>query len=369
MKYYLDHVTHNSDIVGHTDKKVPGTRIMTTSALKLLLVACLLAGVKANTLQEDAEETANFGVRPVVRFAEKGGPSGQAFDDIGKIKNSIFNIHAIVIGSGQQVDSIQVTYKLKNGSLLKAPRHGKKGSSPPTKINLAEDEYVSKIEGTTDGNTVNQLTITTKRPNAYIERIRGPFGTVAGPQNFSLTESFILGFHGRSGDHLNSIGIYCLAPINESEHCGYSPIQYRELPDAKFPPVVKISKISLYHGQEVFTLQMEYQLHGGGTRLGQQIGGVSGNLTTIEFGPGEQLVGAKGLVLNWTYNYLAELSFISRKRNQETVVYGPYGGLYWDFTGTPFSILGNAVGFAGSSISLNNQAFCDSITLYSYVLP
>ena len=111
------------------------------NVLMLLLAVKLWSNTEAvleKTLYDPEEAQSQVG-RPVVRFPAEGGTKGTPFDDLKKISGTVFSIHSIAITSSDQVDSIQVTYLLKSGSLYKAPKHGG-GSNPPFIITLAEVE-------------------------------------------------------------------------------------------------------------------------------------------------------------------------------------------------------------------------------------
>ena len=336
--------------------------MITKTVLGLLLIAMNLSGnteaVQEKTSYDPDVAQSQVG-RPVVKFPTEGGTKGAPFDDLKKISSTVFNIHSIAIISSEQVDSIQVTYKLKNGSLFKAPKHGR-GSNPPFAITLAADEYISKVEGSTNGAVINQITITTKRPEELQTRVYGPFGKTAGHHNFTLTESFILGFLGKSSDHLNSIGIYCLAPVKMSDTFGWYGVQFTEHPDDKFPPVVKVSKILVYHGWVIDSIQFQYQLHGGGKRMGEKHGGNGGNLTTIQISPDDQLIGAEGLLDGGTFSDLKQVIFTTQKKSNGlvTVHHGPFGNL----GDKPFSMQGHIVAYAGSA---HSDVF-DCIAFYYY---
>lgn len=323
------------------------------ASLRLLLAVSLCSNIKAAMSYEAPSQVG----RPVVKFPAEGGTKGRAFDDLKKISGNVFNIHSIAISSGNQVDSIQVTYLLKNGSLYKAPKHG--GSTHnPSRISLASDEYVAKIEGTTSGSLINQLAITTKRPNELQTRVYGPFGKTAGDQNFTLTESFILGFLGSSSDHLNSIGVYCLAPVKLGDTFGWYSLGFTEHPDGKFPPVVKVSKILVYHGWVIDSLQFQYALHGGGKRMGEKHGGNGGNLTAIQLSQDEQLIGVEGLLSGGTFPDLQQVIFTTQKKNTlVTFHHGPFGILGDKF----FSMKGHVLAYA-----CNAHDVFDTIALYYY---
>jgi len=181
--------------------------------------------------------------RPLYKSASEGGSGGSvAFDDIANY-SSIIGIHSINISSGNQVDSIEVTYILSNKTLFKAPRRGKLASQPPVNISLIDEEIV-KVEGKTNGMLVDQLTFTTLGPS-YLHKQYGPFGRTR-QLSFSL-EGQVIGFFGRHGDMLDSIGIYSLEALKKSSWYGDdSGEHFKDYINLKFPPIVKISRIFIW---------------------------------------------------------------------------------------------------------------------------
>lgn len=284
------------------------------------------------------------GRRPILKSQGEGSPNGTIFDDVRNISSPIFNVHSISIISMYQVDYLQFTYRLVNNSLYRAPEHGD-GIFNPETIVLAKDEYIEKIEGSTSYKLINQLTFTLSRPNKYQKRVIGPYGTTVGEHNFTF-EGFIFGFHGKTGMLLQNLGVYYYPPVKESEYFGYPRKSFIENPDTKFPPVIKVSRIFIYHSDQIDSIQLEYMLHGGGTRLGSKNGGKGGNLTTISFSNKEGLVGIKGAIKPKTSidgPHISQLSFVSNKTHEGVVTYGPFGK---DYNET-FSVRGNIFGYSG----------------------
>jgi hypothetical protein len=240
-----------------------------------------------------------------------------------------------------QVDYLQFTYQLANGSMYHAPEHGD-GIFNPETIALGENEYIGRIEGSTSFKLINQLTFTLNSLNQSGERLVGPYGTTVGEKNFTF-EGLIVGFHGKTGTLLQNLGVYYLAPVRESKYIGHGAPDFTEHPDAMFPPVVKVSKITIHHGWEVYSLQMEYQLHGGGVRLGDKHGGARGNVTTITLEYGEGLVEIRGKTGGILHQTIKQLTFISKRIDGSTSVHGPFGREGY----RSFSIPGNIIGYTG----------------------
>ena len=272
----------------------------------------------------------SLGTRPVLKSSGVGSPNRTytSFDDLGRLADAVLTVRSITIASFYELDSIQFSYALKNGSIYRPPTRGE-GFTVPQTIPLAKDEYVAKIEGTTVYNeSISQVFITINNPNEFKSRVYGPFGMTVGERNFTF-EGYIMGIHGKTKQIVRNLGVYYLAPVTE-QYFG-SPIgtAFYENPDMRFPPVVKISKIfiSHMHGNGVNSLRVEYQLLDGSTKLGEKNGGDYGDLTTISLGYGEDLIGLKVGVLRGLFstNITSQLTFISRKKDGNTAVYGPFG--------------------------------------------
>lgn len=74
-------------------------------------------------------------------------------------------------------------------------------------ISIGKDEYLTKVDGTTDGNCVTSLTFYTSKPATY-----GPYGKnpTTGDTSFTIKvdPESIVAFFGRSDNYLRAIGAY-----------------------------------------------------------------------------------------------------------------------------------------------------------------
>ena len=104
-----------------------------------------------------------------------------------------------------------VHYRL-DGSLYSTPRFGG-CRNPQYTITLAVDEFIERIEGSTNGVVLDQISITTFEPSKHERRIYGPFGNSA-QQTYS--EGYTTAFYGRCGDYINNLGVLVLAPLEKS---------------------------------------------------------------------------------------------------------------------------------------------------------
>jgi hypothetical protein len=281
--------------------------------------------------------------RPLMKSPGEGGLNGTSFDDLSDFNFALANITGvrnISISSGDQVDSMQVTYVLSNGSLFQAPRRGKV-SHPPVNISLTSEESIVRLEGKTNGALVDQITITTIGPE-YERKVYGPFGKT-GLLSYSF-DGHIVGFHGRSGDLLDRIGVYSLQLLKKSETFGGTGgSEFDDKADLNNPPIVRIAQLHIWNGELIDAIQAQYLLLGGEFMLGKKHGeGNSGNLTTINFADGEEIVSMLGQSGD---NYVNQLTFITKKKDGSEGRYGPFGTIGKH----SFSIYGNILGFFGTS--------------------
>ena len=322
--------------------------ITVIAASCILLAASHLVELKAVTFHKNLKTLTPFdvyvnGSRPITKSPRQGGMNGTAFDDFNNgapLPAIIVGVHSINISSGNQIDSIQVTYLLSNGSLFHAPTHGKP-SHPPINITFGTDERIVKIEGKTNNQLVDQLTITTVGP-AYERRVYGPFG-ITGQIEWSL-EGHIIGFFGRSGDLLDSIGVYSMEVLKKSDlFGGTGGSEVDDNTDALIPPVVMIAEIQVTNAELIDSIQVVYRHFDGRVTTGNKFGeGTSGNISTIYFAEGEKIVQLDGKSGD---NYVNQLTFITEKADGSEGRYGPYGKIGKH----SFSIHGNILGFYGSS--------------------
>lgn len=210
-----------------------------------------------------------------------------------------------------------MTYILANGSEFTTPWRGKV-SNPPITINLTSEESIVKIEGKTNGELVDQMTITTVGPD-YEMKVYGPFGRT-GLLSFSF-EGHIVGFYGRAGDLLDRIGVYSLELLEKSDQFGGSGgSEFDDKSDINTPPIVRIAQLHIWNGELVDALQPEYLLLGGEFLLGKKHGqGNSNSLTTITFAEGEEIITMQG---QSGENYVAQLTL---KQDGSEGKYGPFG--------------------------------------------
>ena len=159
-----------------------------------------------------------------------------------------------------------------------------------------------------------------------------------------------MGFHGRSGDDLDNVGVYAIELVKKSQLYGVPAGNTIAYPfsdniDWPVPAVVGISKVRIWHSNYFNALQVEYLLLDGSTLLGKKHGGkYPGNLTTIKLKKGEQIIQVSGKMDATYFTYLNQISFITRDRRGVCTKYGPFGIV----GGNEFEFSGNVYGFYGT---------------------
>ena len=188
-------LTINSNVNG-----VCPSEIMRDNALQRLenVTSAILSNISGSTTTESPTDA------PVVLLQSNlfGGTGGSFFDDY-EDNNNIAGIVGMRIHAGDQVDSIQVTYRLNDGTTYTAPRRGGAGGGENT-FTLADGEKLTRMDVMTNEVVVDRLTFYSNLNNVY-----GPYGT-NGQTPFSVTASEIVAFFGRVGSFniMDAIGVY-----------------------------------------------------------------------------------------------------------------------------------------------------------------
>ena len=128
-----------------------------------------------------------------------GGTGGGYFDDYNE---NIVGIAGMRIRAGELVDSIQVTYQLKDGINFTAPIRGGTGGSEYS-FTLSDDEVLTRMEVMTNGELVDRLTFYSNMNNVY-----GPYGGITGQIQLSMEAVELMAFFGHFGRVIDGIGVY-----------------------------------------------------------------------------------------------------------------------------------------------------------------
>ena len=113
-----------------------------STSMKITAVVIAIALILSQPADSVSNSTSGAsGTRPVLKSCGVGSPNATytVFDDLKQLADSILTVRSITIASFYQLDSIQFTYTLKNGSLYRPPKRGE-GFTAPETIKLAKNE-------------------------------------------------------------------------------------------------------------------------------------------------------------------------------------------------------------------------------------
>ncbi|CAN1824127.1 Jacalin-related lectin 3, partial [Linum perenne] len=282
-----------------------------------------------------------------------GGQTGARWDD------GVYTaVRQVIIFHGAAIDSVQFEYD-KKGSSVWSEKHGGTGGIKTNKIGFDyPSEILTHITGyygstfSRGPTIIRSITFHTNR------RKYGPFGDEQGTCFTSGSNNGkIVGFHGRKGNFLDSIGVHVMEgtkslsrPLIEppatwrSEAWGGE--RGKDWDDGVFNGV---KRIFLTRGEAIYCIQVQYESNGGQFVWSPRHGsGSEGNSQMIKFDyPQEFLTAVTGYHGSLTGDEKSEaihcLTFYTNKGK-----YGPYG----KETGTFFTSgesKGKIVGFHGRS--------------------
>ncbi|KDP31690.1 hypothetical protein JCGZ_15015 [Jatropha curcas] len=275
-------------------------------------------------------------------FGPFGGNGGAYWDD-----GTYTTIRRITVVSESVINSIHIEYD-NNGTLVSSTKHGGSGGDTTNVVDLDyPDEYATSISGYHGRNlssaVVQSITIKTNR------RVYGPFGVEKGKDfSFPQTEGKIIGFHGRCGDHLNSIGghleptsslyaVKTIGPFGEGK--GY-------LWDDEVHSAIK--QIRITHGAFVSSICTEYYNDDGLSEWSKKHGqDLEPKMSTIKLDyPDEFLTSVTGYYDS--INEMNDYSFTSLTFQSNRRTYGPFGREFGKRFSFP-SFDGKILGFHGRS--------------------
>ena len=311
--------------------------------------------------------TAIAGVRSISMSSYFGNPAPlEKFHD--ELENLPVGNNAIIIGVEtikisfhSHVESIQLIYRLTNGSLYSTPRRG--GTKyEQFSIKLAPGDFIEKIQGKTDGIYINQISLHIKDVKNYEDRICGPFGESEG--KIFVIEGHVLGFYGRyNSSYLFGIGAIMLSSVKQGALFGTRPSPGNRVPGRNFEghpdylfsvPVAKITTISIGFNylKNVSAIRVGYLLFDGLTVVGEWHGGkyYMSSTETISLDDTEWLIGIEGVLNNNIGDHVAQISFITLKESGRLEKYGPYGNPSGETVMKPFAAYGKHIlGFSGNA--------------------
>ncbi|KAL5557963.1 hypothetical protein UlMin_034174 [Ulmus minor] len=150
-----------------------------------------------------------------------GGDDGVPFDD-----GVYSTVRQVIITYGSAIDSIQIEYDQK-GSSVWSEKHGGRGGNKTDKVKLDyPDEFLTSFHGyygkiaEWGPALVRSLTFKSNR------KTYGPFGVEQGTCfSFPMSGGKIVGFHGKAGWYLDSIGVH-LKPLPKQNDQNRTAIQH-----------------------------------------------------------------------------------------------------------------------------------------------
>ncbi|HEX8238491.1 MAG TPA: jacalin-like lectin [Allosphingosinicella sp.] len=270
-----------------------------------------------------------------------GGGGGAAFDDA-QGASPPAAILRLAVRSGSYVDQLRATYRLANGDGA-SPSHGGNGGSPAS-IDFLPNEKIIGVEGRS-GAYVDQIAFLTAvvygGGDPPLLRTHGPYGG-GGGSPFKVWGE-VVGFHGRSGDFLDSVGFY-LGTATEGPFGGPGGGAFQD--PGPVPELSRILRMTIRSGSLVDAISTTYLLPDGSTQTFSH-GGTGGTATDIHFNPGEQIIAVVGR----SGTYLDNIAFLTEDPRGERRTHGPFGGN----GGAQFIVNRKVNGFFGRSGTLIDQ--------------
>ncbi|XP_056163352.1 myrosinase-binding protein 2-like [Syzygium oleosum] len=262
-----------------------------------------------------------------------GGHGGHSFDD-----QTYSDIRRIRLVTGTAIESITVDY-VQNGCMVRSPRHGGSLADLTWDVNIDYPiEYLTSVSGYIREDSLHVINSLTFHSNM---RAHGPIGNEKGKFfSFTQVDGKIIGFHGRCGPFLDSIGAH-FGPVSHPypfEVIGPFGNGENRWDDGKH---VDVRQIVVVSGSAIESISFTYE-EGRSFRHGTSHGGKR-NTINLDWLT-EFLISVSGYIVNdFGSTIIHSLTFQSNKRT-----YGPFG----TETGRKFSFPatgGKIIGFYGSS--------------------
>ena len=298
--------------------------------------------------------------RPILATEVYGIQQGSSWDDEIVINMpTIIGIRRLTLSYGRQINSLQINYRLADGTEHCTPTYGNEAGQK-TSVVLADDERITKIEGFASSLGITQLTVVTARSSGT-ESVLGPYGSI-GETPFNVS-GYILGFRGYELESINALSVYYLPPLFRSPSSyGGTGRRYSHDDNVNvlIPPVVGIHNITVYAGCVIDAIQCTYKLLGRSTYRGNLIGGIGGAPSYIHFGEGDVLYQMR---LSTAGEFLDHLDLYVNR----SATYSERFGTYGIPANRSFNIVGAILGFYGyaSHQQYAPQPWCSSIGVYT----
>ena len=195
-------------------KNIVSARLLSTKPpADVTTTTSITTGTTTTSTTTTTSSTTTTNMPPVVLLQSSlfgRADAGNPFDDYSE---NIAGIATVTIRSGTIVDSIQVTYQLKNGNSFTAPMHGGPGGVESS-FTLGVGEKLTRMDAMSNSgfhfnNAISMLTFYSNTNNVY-----GPYGSSGDSTQYSVQASEIVAFFGRArdfgstNDFLDAIGVH-----------------------------------------------------------------------------------------------------------------------------------------------------------------
>jgi hypothetical protein len=295
--------------------------------------------------------------RQLTKSSLVGEEVGNSFDDF---QNDVVKIGFINVYHGTKLNGLGAQYERADGSTYQVDHVGSDHGTTDT-FYVFPSEVIVGLEGyTTDDNEIGSITFFVKESVNGHFNIYGPYGR-SGTNYFSI-DGQIVGLFGRvrDDDSLTAFGAYYLPLVERGPRYGGEGGELWDDPVYSFNmAMVNIKEITVSHGKSVDSIQVNYEILGGGVYEADKHGGDGGSPTTIHFDPGEVLVEMFG---NQSDIFMNQIGFVTRKPDGSKGTHGPFGNA--GSKDIAIGALGNIIGFYGSA-----GGVLDSIGVYFSFCP
>ncbi|XP_059638038.1 jacalin-related lectin 3-like [Cornus florida] len=266
--------------------------------------------------------------------------------------NTIREINIYVASAGSEIESIQIVYDNIEGKAVSGTKHGGGGGTHyPVKLDYPT-EYLVSISGYLGGYYNNNFLVVRSLTLHTNTRQHGPYGREEGTRFITpliggkIFGGKIVGFFGRAGVRLDSIGVYIKPFPTIIPSVGPFGATLRDGGQQWDDEIYStVREITIYSGWVIDSIQVVYDLEGrlvSGKKHGGD-GGQANPVVKLDY-PDEFLVsiwGYCGQVANMVC--IRSLGFQSNKR-----MFGPFGVEEGEKFEIP-STGGKIIGFHGSS--------------------
>ncbi|CAN6372901.1 unnamed protein product [Urochloa humidicola] len=232
----------------------------------------------------------------IAKFGPWGGDGGSQRD----IKVLPYRLDRVTIRSGTIIDAIEFSYTDKDGQYHTAGPWGGQGGGNNS-FQLGPSEFLTGVSGSI-GQLKNKMTTITSLTFVTNARSYGPFGK-GRATSFHIpmqSNGSIVGFFGRSGRYVDSIGVYTnhkLEIIGQKE-AGIARIgpwggDGKVLHDIKEKPH-HLQRVTIFSGTIINSLEYLYSDHNGQQHTAGPWGGCGGTGRKIHLEPEEFIVKVSG---------------------------------------------------------------------------